>query len=44
MCSVETICNAQPGDGLEYKVDTSYEYYINNWYVNMPGLICMPGA
>ena len=41
-CSAEEeICPALESDinGFEYKVDTTYEYYINNWYVEMD-LVC----
>ena len=31
------------GPDLKYMVDTSYEYYINNWYLEMD-LKCMPAA
>jgi len=36
-CSAEeTICpRLNQGQFVEYKVDTSYEYYLNNWYVEM---------
>jgi len=35
------VCAAGPE--LNYKVDTSFEYYINNWYLEMD-LKCMPAA
>ena len=43
-CLVEDICAArESGQPLDftYKVDTSYEYYMNNWYVEMD-LMCTP--
>ena len=43
-CSVEDICAARrSGAPLDftYKVDTSYEYYLSNWYVEMD-LMCTP--
>ena len=43
-CSVETICAARESDeplSFTYKVDTSYEFYLNNWYVEMD-LMCTP--
>ena len=39
MCSAETICNSKTSDELIYKVDKSYDYYFNNWYVEMD-LMC----
>ena len=31
-CSTELICSARKaGDPIEYRVDTSYEFYLNNW-------------
>ena len=40
-CSTETdICPALAnGTPIEFKVDTSYEYYLDNWYVQM-NLMC----
>ena len=40
-CSAENdICPALASDeAIEYRVDTSYEYYLNNWYVQMD-LVC----
>ena len=43
-CSVEDICAARNLHGdqnlpFDYKVDTSYEYYLNNWYIEMD-LMC----
>jgi len=42
-CSAETdICpvlDSGMATSLEYQVDTSYEYYLNNWYVQMD-LVC----
>ena len=41
-CSAEEqICPALESGtpGFEYKVDTTYDYYINNWYVDMD-LVC----
>ena len=41
-CSAKTdICpRLETGDSqIEYRVDTSYEYYLNNWYVQMD-LVC----
>jgi MFS family permease len=34
---MDTICPSLASglQGFEYKVDTSYEYYLNNWYVDM---------
>ena len=43
---MEDICTArETGEVLNfiYKVDTSYEYYLNNWYVEMD-LMCVPSA
>ena len=37
MCSADTICSAS--DSLTYKIDTSYAYYFDNWYIQM-GLYC----
>ena len=35
-CSAEEICAArEAGSDMEYKVDESYEYYLNNWYLQM---------
>jgi MFS family permease len=40
-CSVESICSARQNDvALDYKVDTSYQYYIDNWYLSMD-LLCV---
>ena len=43
-CSAEYICAARKTYGdqnlpFSYKVDTSYEYYLNNWYIEMD-LMC----
>ena len=41
-CSVENICAArESGEPLSfsYKVDMNYDYYLNNWYVEMD-LMC----
>lgn len=40
-CQAETdICPAlEAGSSVDYRVDTSYEYYLNNWYVEMD-LVC----
>ena len=41
-CSAEEICTAKDaGSPLTYTVDESYEYYMNNWYVQMD-LLCTP--
>ena len=40
MCTKEDIC---VDDGPEYTPDTSYQYYLNNWYVQMD-LVCTPTA
>ena len=45
-CSVEDVCIARETDGdndlsFTYKVDESYDYYINNWYIEMD-LMCTP--
>ena len=44
-CSVEDICQAREAgeDSLSfvYKVDKDYEYYLNNWYVEMD-MMCTP--
>ena len=41
-CSAENdICPSLDSDSpLDYRVDTSYEYYLNNWYVQMD-LVCV---
>ena len=41
LCSLdETICPARTsGAPLEYQVDTSYEYYLNNWFTEMDLLV-----
>ena len=42
-CSTEQICEARkdPQSELIYKVDKTYEYYLENWYLEMD-LLCMP--
>ena len=41
-CSTDEICAAKgAGDDITYKVDESYEYYMNNWYIDMD-LMCKP--
>lgn len=42
-CEADTvICPAlAEGSFIEYHVDTSYEYYLNNWQQQM-NLMCMP--
>jgi hypothetical protein len=45
-CSAEAICGAREARpwlefGEDYKVDTSYEFYIENWYIEMD-LMCTP--
>ena len=42
-CSAEEIiCPLiEQGKFIEYKVDTTYEFYLNNWYVEMD-FICTP--
>ena len=38
---IDELCGRHTGDGLlSYKVDEGYEYYFDNWYVQM-GLVCM---
>ena len=41
-CSAESICSAKqdPQSTLVYKVDTSYDYYIDNWFLQMD-LMCV---
>ena len=26
---------------MDFKVDTTYEYYLKNWYLEMPDMKCM---
>ena len=44
-CPVSDICEARddPDSELQFKVDTSYEYYFENWYTEMD-LMCVPAA
>ena len=40
MCTAEQICSAA-SEEIYYKVDKNYEYYFDNWYVQM-NLMCIP--
>lgn len=41
-CSVDEICKAKAdGTELDYRIDTSYEYYLNNWQQESD-LMCVP--
>ena len=41
-CSTDEICAAKDaGEDITYKVDESYEHFMNNWYLNMD-LMCKP--
>ena len=45
VCPNSEICEARqnPSSSLLYKVDTSYEYYFENWYIEMD-LVCLSPA
>ena len=43
-CSAEEICAARDaGVQINYVVDKSYEFYMNNWYLEMD-FVCTPDA
>ena len=44
-CSSEDICHAKDNDASysDYQVDTSYFYYLKNWFTEMD-LVCMTPA
>ena len=43
-CKAQQICAAkEAGQDITYTVDESYDYYMNNWYVEMD-LVCTPAT
>ena len=40
-CPREEICAKSTESPFEYQIDTGYQYYINNWFVEMD-LVCTP--